>query len=99
MEVRYLFRRICFGLQIKKFFARLSGHLHQLLQAGEVDVVDALHRWRSNVLLDVSSVHERQVYLFCHIGGRQDHDVGMSEISTQTCVSRTKQKIDARIFQ
>lgn len=59
---------------------RLYGHLHQLLQAGEVDVVDALLRWRSDVLLDVSSVHKRQIYLFCHIGGRQDHNVGMSEM-------------------
>lgn len=47
---------------------RLFGHLHQLLQAGEVDAVYAIHRWRSDVLLDVSSVHKRQVYLFCHIG-------------------------------
>lgn len=60
--------------------ARLLGHLHQLLQAGEVDIVDALLRWRSDVLLDVGSVHKRQVYLICHIGGRQDHHVGMSEI-------------------
>lgn len=50
-------------------------HLHQLLEAGEVDVVDALLRWGSNVLLDIGSVHKCQVNLFCHIGGRQDHNV------------------------
>ena len=67
-------------MQIVKNIVGLFSYLHQLLQAGEVDVVDALLRWRSDVLLDVSSVHKCQVNLFCHIGGRQDHDIGMSEI-------------------
>lgn len=55
--------------------ASLFSYLHQLLQAGEVDVVDALLRRGSNVLLDVGSVHECQVNLLCHIGSRQDHNV------------------------
>ena len=77
--------------------AGLFSHLHQLLQTGEVDAVDAVHWRRSDVLLDVGSVHKRQVYLFCHIGGRQDHDVGMSEIKVntkQTSVNMTKLKSD-----
>lgn len=55
-------------------------YLHQLLKAGEVDVIDALLRWRSDVLLDVSSVYKCQVNLFRHIGGCQDKHVGMSKI-------------------
>lgn len=64
---------------VRRKAVRLFGHLHQLLQAGEVDAVYAVHTRRADVLLDVSSVHKRQVYLFCHIGCCEDHDVGMSE--------------------
>lgn len=46
---------------------RLSCDLHQLFQAGEVDAVYAVDRGRSDVLLDVSSVHKCQVNLFCHV--------------------------------
>lgn len=55
-------------------------YLHEFLQAGQVDVEDALYRWRANVLLDVSSVHKCQVYLLCHVGGGQDHNIRMPGI-------------------
>lgn len=45
----------------------LYSDLHQLLQAGEVDAVNAIHSRGPNVLLDVSSVHKCQVNLFCHV--------------------------------
>lgn len=63
----------------KKTSRMSKENLHQLLQAGEVDAVYAVHTRRADVLLDVSSVHKRQVYLLCHIGCCEDHNVGMSE--------------------
>lgn len=51
----------------KNKVVRLCSDLHQLLQAREVDAVNAIHRWGSDVLFDVSSVHKRQVNLFCHV--------------------------------
>ena len=52
--------------------------LHELFKAGQVDVVDALLRRGADVLLDVCPVHKRQVDLVRHVGGRQDHHVGVS---------------------
>lgn len=55
-----------------------SGHLHELFQARNVNAVNALHRRRPDILLDVSSVHKCQVNLLCHVGCCQDHNIGMS---------------------
>lgn len=55
-----------------------AAHLHQLLETRQVDVIDAFFRRRSDVLLDVRSVHKRQVDLLCQVGRRQDDYVGMS---------------------
>lgn len=55
----------------------LLAHLHQLFQTGEIDVIDAFLWRRSDVLLDVGSVHKRQVDLLSHVGRRQDDHVGI----------------------
>lgn len=64
---------MCFEVQVMNnsnpASVGLFTHPHQLLQAGEVDVIDAPLRRGSDVLLDVGSVHKRQVDLFRHIGG------------------------------
>lgn len=89
-QLYFLTKCRCQKEKWEKDVQKLFGHLHQLLQAGEVDAVYAIHTWRADVLLDVSSVHKRQVDLFCHVGCCEDHDVGMSETRGQK-MTRNKQ--------
>ena len=57
------------GRPLRSKPSQVQSDLHELLQAGEIDVVDALLRRGADVLLDVCSVHKRQVYLLSHIRG------------------------------